>query len=395
MLSLASFVLAAAVLQTPSPAAPPPDATAHARAVLSAIAAGEFGKVEADFTSEMRAALPSGRLAGMWAALQGQAGAYKSCGTEPRVVKIGDKEMVITACAFERATVDVQFAFDSSGRISGLAFRPGANAVSAYSLPAYATASAYVETEKTIGSREWTLPATLTLPAGARSAAAVVLVHGSGPGDRDSTIGSSKPFKDLAAGLASRGIAVLRYDKRTRVHPGKMAGRADFTVQQEVIEDVLDAVKALRTEPGIDPARIFVLGHSLGGMLAPRIWLADPAIAGVIVLAGPARPLEEAIVAQSRYLAAADGTTSAEELRAIDEAEALAASVRALKPEDAKTGRMIAGAPASVLARSPRLRSNGGGSEGEGADADSAGRARFPGDGRRLREMEGRARRTA
>ena len=86
-----------------------------------------------------------------------------------------------------------------------------------------------------------------------------------------------------------------------------------------------------------------MLGHSLGGMLAPRIWLADPAIAGVIVLAGAARPLEDAIVAQSRYLASADGTTSPEEQRAIDDAVALAASVRALKPEDAKSGRMIAG----------------------------------------------------
>ena len=345
MLSLASVVFAAALLQTPSSVAPPPDATAHARAVLSAIAAGEFGKVEADFTSEMRAALPSGRLSAMWAALQGQAGAYKSCGTEPRVIRIGDKEMVITACAFERATIDVQFAFDSSGRISGLAFRPGASAVS-YSPPPYATASAYAETEKTISSKEWTLPGTLTLPAGVRSAAAVVLVHGSGPGDRDATIGSSKPFKDLAAGLASRGIAVLRYDKRTRVHAAKLTAVPDFTVQQVVIDDVLEAVKTLRVEPGIDPAHIFVLGHSLGGMLAPRIWLADPAIAGVIVLAGPARPLEDAIVAQSRYLAAADGTTSAEEQRAIDDVETLAGSVRALKPEDAKSGRMIAGAPA-------------------------------------------------
>ncbi len=220
MLSLASFVLAAAVLQTPSPAAPPPDATAHARAVLSAIAAGEFGKVEADFTSEMRAALPSGRLAAMWAALQGRAGAYKSCGTDPRVVKIGDKEMVITACAFERATVDVQFAFDSSGRISGLVFRPGASAVS-YSPPPYATASAYAEMEKTIGSGEWTLPSTISLPAGARSAAAVVLVHGSGPGDRDSTIGSNKPFKDLAAGLASRGIAVAALRQAHARAPGE------------------------------------------------------------------------------------------------------------------------------------------------------------------------------
>ena len=346
--------LTAVLLRAPAPAAQPPDATAHARAALSAIAAGEFGKVEADFTSQMLAALPPGRLAAIWASLQAQAGAYKSCGTEPRVIKISDKEMVITACAFERATIDVQFAFDTSGRISGLvfrpaasAFRPAASAVSAYTPPAYANTSAYAESEKTIGSGEWTLPGTLTLPAGAKSAAAVVLVHGSGPNDRDETIGGNKPFKDLAAGLASRGIAVLRYDKRSRVHAARMAGLTDFTVQHVVIDDVLEAVKALRSESGIDPARIFVVGHSLGGMLAPRIWIADPSIAGVIVLAGAARPLEDAIVAQSRYLAAADGTTSAEEQQAIDDAEALAGRVRALQPEAAKSGQMIGGLPAS------------------------------------------------
>ena len=74
-------------------------------------------------------------------------------------------------------------------------------------------------------------------------------------------------------------------------------------------------------------------------MLVPRIWAADPAIAGLIVLAGAARPLEEAIVAQTRYLAAADGMISPEEQRAIDQATALVERVRALKPEDAKSGR--------------------------------------------------------
>jgi hypothetical protein len=172
-------------------------------------------------------------------------------------------------------------------------------------------------------------------------------VHGSGPNDRDETIGANKPFKDLATGLATRGIAVLRYDKRSRVHAGKMAGAAGFTVQDEVIDDVLEGVRALRSEPGIDKARIFVLGHSLGAMLAPRIWMADPSIEGVIVLAGPGRPLEEAIVAQARYLVAADGTTSPEEQRALDAAEALARRVRALQPEDATSADMIAGAPAS------------------------------------------------
>ena len=79
-----------------------------------------------------------------------------------------------------------------------------------------------------------------------------------------------------------------------------MAAATDFTVHQEVIEDALHAVKTARAQPGIDPTRVYVLGHSLGGMLAPRIGIADPTIAGLIVLAGPARPLEEAMAAQVR-----------------------------------------------------------------------------------------------
>jgi uncharacterized protein len=140
---------------------------------------------------------------------------------------------------------------------------------------------------------------------------------------------------------------VLRYDKRTRVYGAKTAALADFTVNEEVIADVLEAVNALRAQPRIDSARILVLGHSLGGVLIPRIGTADPAIAGFIVLAGAARPLEEAIVAQARYLAAADGTISAEEQQGIDRAAALAERVHALKPEDGKRGLRISGAPAS------------------------------------------------
>jgi alpha-beta hydrolase superfamily lysophospholipase len=172
-------------------------------------------------------------------------------------------------------------------------------------------------------------------------------VHGSGPNDRDETVGANKPFKDLAAGLASRGIAVLRYDKRTMVHRAKIAALKDFTVRQEVIEDALEAVKALRGAPAIDPKRVFVLGHSLGGMLMPRIGIADPAIAGLIVLAAPARPLDEAIVTQTRYLTMADGNISTEDQAAIDQAAGISNTVRALTPEDASSGRMISGAPAS------------------------------------------------
>jgi dienelactone hydrolase len=202
----------------------------------------------------------------------------------------------------------------------------------------------YAEEETTIGSGEWVLPATLTVPAGAGPHPAVVLVHGSGPNDRDETIGANKPFKDLAIGLATRGVAVLRYDKRTKVHRAKMAKLKDYTVAQEVIEDALEAVKMLRAQPKVDARRVFVAGHSLGGVLVPRIAAADPTIAGFVVLAGAARPLEEAIAAQARYLAEADGAISAEEQQEIERA---ADSLRALTPADGKTGRMIGGVPAS------------------------------------------------
>jgi dienelactone hydrolase len=336
------------LLQAPSPPQQPAsDVVVQAQAALAAILAGDFAKVEEQFTGEMTSVLPPGRLAATWTTLRSQAGAYKSCGTTPRVVRIEDRQMVITPCEFERAAIDIQFAFDSAGRISGLSFRPAASAPAPYTLPPYATPAAYVETEATIGSGEWALPATLTMPAGTGSVPAVVLVHGSGPLDRDESVGANKPFKDLAVGLASRGIAVLRYDKRTNVHGAKLAAVTNFTVHQEVIENLLEAVEVLRAHPRIDAARVFVLGHSLGGMLVPRIGTADPTIAGLIVLAGAARPLEEAIVAQTRYLAAADGTISPEDQKAIDQAAALAEGVRALTAEDATSGQMISGAPAS------------------------------------------------
>ena len=390
MTSLATLIFFT-ILQVPS-LVPPPDALAHAQSVLAAIVAKEFTRVEEQFTTEMKAALPSGRLAAIWTGLQTQAGAFKGCGSDARLVKIADKQMVITPCEFERARIDVQFAFDSAGRISGLVFRPAASAAVPYTLPSYANPASYAEIETTIGSSAWALPATLTMPAGTGTMPAVVLVHGSGPNDRDETIGANKPFKDLATGLASRGVAVLRYDKRTRVHSAKVAALADFTVNQEVIEDAIEAVKALRAQPRIDPARVFVLGHSLGGMLVPRIATADPTIAGSIVLAGAARPLEEAIVAQCRYIAGADGTISPEEQQGIERAVALADSVRALKPEDAKSGRMISGAPASVLAGSQGLRPAVRGDAREAADADPSGGARLSGDARGVREVEGRAR---
>jgi len=126
---------------------------------------------------------------------------------------------------------------------------------------------------------------------------AVVLVHGSGPQDMDSTIFENRPFRDIAEYLAANGIAVIRYNKRTYSHIATM--HHYFTVQHETIEDAVLAADMLRADPRIDSDRIFVIGLSLGGMLAPRIHAEGGDFAGIISLAGSPRLLTDIMLMQN------------------------------------------------------------------------------------------------
>jgi dienelactone hydrolase len=139
-----------------------------------------------------------------------------------------------------------------------------------------------------------TLAGTLTTPGSAgHPLPAFVFEHGSGCIDRDETIGPNKIFAQLANRLSNDGYAVLRYDKRSC---GKSGGT--FAVRNRLIADARDAIAYLRAQPGIDPARIFVLGHSEGGELAPSIAIADGKLAGIVLLAPPALPLEQILMQQ-------------------------------------------------------------------------------------------------
>ncbi len=156
-----------------------------------------------------------------------------------------------------------------------------------------------VEIADTVVSGAFRLPATLSLPEGA--VAGVVLVHGSGPNDRDETIMACHPFKDIAEGLSSRGIAVLRYDKRTFVYKEKSVEEGkELTIDDEVTDDAIAAVEHLKKVLGGKP--VFVAGHSLGAMMAPRIAKQCGDVSGVILLAAPARDLLTLVGEQIRYL---------------------------------------------------------------------------------------------
>ncbi|KKO54525.1 hypothetical protein XI25_06280 [Paenibacillus sp. DMB20] len=191
--------------------------------------------------------------------------------------------------------------FDHDGKVDDL-FIPTVFP-DTYKRPEYDRPEAYIEREVTVGEGTYALPGTLTIPKGKGPYPAVVLVHGSGPNDRDNSIGGSKAFRDLAVGLANHNIAVLRYEKRTREHAVKSDG-AFFTVQEETVDDALAAVKRLRRDPHIDAKRIYVLGHSQGGMLVPRILEQDrtASIHGALIMAGPSRPLEDIMLWQYEHM---------------------------------------------------------------------------------------------
>lgn len=128
---------------------------------------------------------------------------------------------------------------------------------------------------------------------------AVVLVHGSGPLNMDEKIGNNYPFKDLAEGLSKKEIAVLRYDKRTFIYGKEMRDRTEISVKEEVIEDAILASVLLRKDSRIDSERIFIIGHSMGGMLSPRIDDEGGNFTGLIIMGGSTRKLEDIIIEQN------------------------------------------------------------------------------------------------
>ena len=154
---------------------------------------------------------------------------------------------------------------------------------------------------------EYPLNGLLTLPDSPQeNLPAVVLVHGSGASDMDERVYSLTPFRDLAEGLAERGIASIRYDKRTFVYGRKMKMLC-ITVKEETIDDALMATDLLRSDPRIDPGNICLIGHSMGAMLAPRIDADGGSFRGLILMAGSPGRLEEIVVRQLKQASRSKG----------------------------------------------------------------------------------------
>lgn len=277
-----------------------------ALAVVDLARNGQFAEISERFAAQLRPMAPPEALRAAWEAAVADNGPVTDVGTpltEPAgpgvvVVKI---PVTFTGGAL---TVAVALAGEPAW-ITGIQVLPASAATptAPWEPPAYADPGKFTEQEVALGDGPLAVPGTLSVPRHSAPVPAVVILSGSGPHDQDETIGRNKPLKDLAWGLASAGITVLRFEKVTHAHPGSVAAREDFTLSDEYVPHALAAIRLLRGHPAVDPARVFVAGHSLGGTVAPRVAAADPAVAGLVILAGGAEPLHHAAVRQFRYLA--------------------------------------------------------------------------------------------
>ncbi|MGN6282623.1 alpha/beta hydrolase family protein [Frateuria sp.] len=319
----------------------------HTAALADALGHGDFAKAGADFTPELAGKLDAKALGHVWATLQTQSGAYRD--HEAPLVRAN---VMSTDLVFAKGTQVMLTRCDSQDRIETVRIMPKAmagllsHAVKPHPEEPHALAGGGRVLRLDVPSPAGPLFGALTLPAGEGPFPAVVLVSGSGDNDRDELIGPNRPFRDIAEGLARLGIASLRYDKRNFDYNQTWGDKTGRVIDSEVTDDAVTAARLLAKQPHVDAHRVFVVGHSLGAMMAPRIGRRDPQLAGLVLMAGPARHILDALEQQAREQAIRAGL-SAEDVRK---------SVQAVTDEKALLAKVGPGqdAPAGNFSNAPQ-----------------------------------------
>lgn len=313
--------------------------------IFTLVRAKEFGKIMADFDSSLAKQVDSVRLLSAWNSLLERVGNFVKV-TETTTEKVGKHDVVIQKSEFEKRAVDFKLVYGENGKIKGIFFVPEVKKF-VFTNPDYLDSSRFYEKRMYLTTGEYRLPAILTMPRNVVRPPVLILVHGSGPNDKDETVGNTKIFRDISVGLAAQGIAVLRYDKRTRNYGSRMPElMRNLTVKEETMDDVLSAIKLMKQDSTLDAGRVYLAGHSLGGMLLPRIAMQTKDISGLILMAANARPIEDLMLEQMNYLSAGD-SASEELVHMRDSMQTEVARIKKLTKSNAQDSIGILGIPVS------------------------------------------------
>jgi pimeloyl-ACP methyl ester carboxylesterase len=298
----------------------------RAKEFLTAQAEGSFDAAHERLIDATAANFSVADMEGSWQQIVRASGEFESIATSEYQQSTDGAAVVTVETAFARVKNTFRVVLTEEG-VRG--YQVTAQEEYSWEPPSYVDTSAFAETTVTLDATDTCeLGGTLSLPAGEGQVPGVVIVHGSGPVDRDGTFGPNKPYKELAWGLASRGIAVLRYDKRTEACDVALS---DVTIDDVATDDALSAVERLRAHGRVAEDTVFVAGHSIGGLLAPRIAERDGRLAGAVMLApGPARPVAEAILDQQRHLLEQQDLSEAERENALADVRTVAEKIRSL-----------------------------------------------------------------
>ncbi|MDA7803125.1 alpha/beta fold hydrolase [Crocinitomix sp.] len=288
--------------------------------------------------------LSTALLAKIWDQLEGQNGKYSH--KDPQIMGEEDGIMITKQILyFENNSLVLKLAFNGNHEIIGIRFLPN----EAAQLELFKDDKIWEEEIKVKTNKDISLRGIITYPYEDKQYPAVVLVHGSGPNDMDETYGPNKLFKELAHQLAAKGVVVLRYEKRTAAYGGQPELDIEtLTLAEETIDDALAAVDLLKKNTRVDKSKIIVLGHSLGGMSAPQIALeGKKSVAGMIIMAGNARPLQDIVLEQYTYLSMKDGEINEEEAALIQNYELELEALNELKVKGVTKSPLPFGLPAA------------------------------------------------
>jgi hypothetical protein len=246
----------------------------------------------------MKRMVDAEKLEGLWESLKMQYGNVIKIGTTE--VKIKDTlYSTLTPISFEKAELGFRMVLDQQLLIAGLFLEP---LVKDYSPPSWINAQGFYEVKKFVPTKAFPSEALLTLPNGASKSPVMVIIGGSGPTDKNLSMGPNRIYQDIAWGLGMYGVASYRYDKRTRAFAAHMGNPDKITVAEEYLEDVKNIVAWLKQREDIDSNRIFLFGHSEGGYLIPWFCSEIPGLAGVIIGAGNYQRLADMLPYQLNYL---------------------------------------------------------------------------------------------